>query len=117
MKKNRRHRLSAIVLLMVMVLQLGVRIAHQHHHDRSAHVVCSDCEHNRVHSGHVSSWDGAQDDCVLCQILATPFVAADEVRCIEYACELPLLYFSYIPDIQRCSCFVVDLRGPPSFLI
>lgn len=117
MKKNRRHRLSAIVLLMVMVLQLGVRIAHQHHHELSAQVSCSDCEHNRVHSGHVSSWDGEQDDCLLCQILATPYLQAEDVCNECYIVEQPMLYADCISAVQKCGCLNLSLRGPPSFLL
>lgn len=99
---------------MVMLLQMGVRVVHQHHHDISL-TACSDCQHQKVHSGHFVSWDGSQDDCVICQGLATPFLQADDVRCHVFAIEHQQQLFSYVVDISDRDCFIVNPRGPPCF--
>lgn len=105
------------MLLMVMVLQMGVRVAHTHHHQLTEQVECSDCEHNRVHSGHLLSWDGEQDDCILCQILATPFLPADEVQCADCAYVRPLQFFGYTNDVVTCDLLGSYLRGPPYHIL
>lgn len=65
---------------MVMMLHMGVKTLHVHHHAQGEKVVCSDCEHHRVHNGHLISWDGGSDDCPLCHMLTTPGIPYQHVR-------------------------------------
>lgn len=115
MKYKRRNRLYAITLLMVMLMQMGIRVVHLHFHDNTALTECSDCQHNKVHSNHLISWDDAQDDCIVCQLLATPFLQADDVLCEFFSIDQQQ-FFSYVVDIADCNCPLVNTRGPPSLL-
>lgn len=114
MKYSRRDRFFAITLLMVMFMQMGIRIVHLHHHAESVLTECSDCQHNRVHSGHIVSWDGTQDDCLICQYLATPFLKAEGAKCHVYATEHHQPLCSCVSDISDRSCQCLRPRGPPS---
>lgn len=112
-----RRSVMAIILLMVMMMQMGIKTFHQHHRAESARIVCSDCDHHKVHQGHVASWDGTSDNCTLCQLLTTPFTECPAVRLIVPADVHADKYFSsdYIfVNHLRGTHF---LRGPPCFLL
>ena len=72
-----RRNLYAILLLMVMVLQVGIKTFHVHHDHASVHIECEDCDQHRVHDGHLTDWDGQSDDCMLCQLLSAQYVSTD----------------------------------------
>lgn len=111
-----RRTLSSIVLLMVMVLQMGVRTLHQHHSAGHAEIVCSDCEHHKVHDGHLLSWDGVGDDCPMCQQLTTPFTNSS-VRQAEFLLlSRPIVYVSRAFVVGGGCRGAHHLRGPPCFL-
>lgn len=122
MSKRRNHigqrqRISAIVLLMVMMVQMGFKTLHLHHNDAKAEVTCSDCEHHRMHGGHILAWDGHSDDCPLCLMLHSPYVPAHELRVVQYANSYCVYCTNPIPDVQgEAWCFIVP-RAPPSCLL
>ena len=112
-----RHNLHAIILLMVMVLQVGIKTFHVHHDHVSVHIECEDCDQHRVHDGHLTDWDGQSDDCMLCQLLSTQYVATDTFRpdaIVEPFCR-------QIQDLQLSVCQGqwqnIQQRGPPSYLL
>lgn len=112
-----RHNLSTIILLMVMVLQVGIKTFHVHSDHVPVHIECEDCDQHRVHDGHLTDWDGQSDECVLCQLLSVQYVAAatyspdaiEEQRCLP------------APDVQPMVCQGqwqnAQQRGPPSYLL
>lgn len=122
MNRSTRHKLtyrrtwSAVILLMIMALQMGVRTLHQHHYVEKVKLECSDCDHHRVHAGHLLAWDGATDDCTLCQLLTTPFR-----QCVaKHIVFVPLGHHQTYHDIPlgiaNATLGVHLRRGPPSLL-
>lgn len=112
-----RHNLHAIILLMVMVLQVGIKTFHVHHDHASVHIECEDCEQHRVHDGHLTDWDGQSDDCILCQLLSTQYVAEETFRSdaiVESFCLEPQRQLFSVCLGQWQS---FHLRGPPSYLL
>lgn len=112
-----RHNFYAIFLLMVMVLQVGIKTFHVHHDHASVYIECEDCDQHRVHDGHLTDWDGQSDDCMLCQLLSTQYVAAESFRpdaIVEPFCR-------QFQDVQLSVCLGlwqnVQPRGPPSNLL
>lgn len=117
LRSSNRRRLHAIILLLVMLLQVGIKTFHVHHVHASVSIECEDCEQHRVHAGHLISWDGQSDDCMLCQILANPFELTEELRIsdvIEPLC-------SFDQDKQWPVCLgqwqSIRPRGPPLYLL
>ena len=112
-----RHNLYAILLLMVMVLQVGIKTFHVHHDHASVHIECEDCDQHRVHDGHLTDWDGQSDDCMLCQLLSTQYVSA-QTFCPDAIVEQ---FCHQIQDVQSSVCQGqwqnIQQRGPPSYLL
>lgn len=118
MKRNSiRHNLYAIVLLMVMLLQMGIKTFHVHHVHVSAKIECEDCDQHRVHDGHLIDWDGQQEECMLCQLLSVQYVAAE-----TYIPNTVVDSFCLEPQhMQLAVCLgqwqSFHQRGPPSYLL
>lgn len=117
MKRGSRNRLLSAFLLMLMVMNVGIRCVHIHHYDHHAQTECADCQHHKVHSGHLSAWDGEQSDCFICHVLATPYVKAECTACNFADTECQFACFFYSPDVTENSVPNITLRGPPSFLL
>lgn len=112
-----RRSLYAIILLLVMIVQVGVKTFHLHHEHTSITVECEDCDQHRVHDGHLIDWDGQSDDCLLCQLLSTQYVSSEEFR-------LSAIVGQFCPQSQDRLLAVcleqwqsIRQRGPPSYLL
>ena len=77
MQLRHRQSFSAVVLLLIMVMSLGIRVLHVHHYVLQVSVECSDCQHHVFHSGHLMAADDNDGECVLCQWLTVPFIGED----------------------------------------
>ena len=121
MKKSYRYTrvrtLSAIMLLMVMLLQVGVKCFHCHHYVEAASVICSDCEHHRVHDGHIVSWNGSCDDCVICHLFSSPFCKPQGVQLCAVPVRYQQLCICFIDTILDVSRYNLIPRAPPVFLL
>lgn len=117
MKRNSvRHNFYAILLLMVMVLQVGIKTFHVHHPHVLVKIECEDCDQHKVHDGHLVDWDGQSDDCMLCQLLSTQYVASDSFH--AYAV---IQSHSLQPQVLQLSVCLgewqsIRQRGPPTNL-
>lgn len=105
------------ILLLVMVMQVGVKTFHLHHEHASVKVECEDCDQHRVHDGHLIDWDGQNDDCVLCQLLSCQYVSSEGFRLdavVEQFCH-------HAQDRQLAVCLErwqsIRQRGPPTYLL
>ena len=111
-----RRTWSAVIMLMIIVLQMGIRTLHHHHYVEKAKLECSDCEHHRVHAGHLLTWDEAMDDCTLCQLLTTPFMQ----YVARHITIVPVFHHQTYHDTPHdfaSASLGVHLRcGPPSLL-
>lgn len=111
---NTRRSLFAILLLMVMTLQMGVKSFHVHRHAQAVEFACSDCEHHRVHDGHIVAWDGHSDDCPLCEMLVSPYVPAEELRAPLPVCQTYSHGTASVPRVVAAAWCPTSPRGPPS---
>lgn len=108
---------SAILLLMVMMIQVGVKTFHLHHYAESEHVVCSDCEHHRVHSGHILSWDGSSSDCVVCHLFSSPFTEVKTVLFKAITAERLSYCICSVTDVVSTLQMHIIPRAPPAYLL
>lgn len=112
-RQARKRYFFAILLMMVMMLQMGVKGLHLHEHAEKETIYCSDCDKHKVHSGHLLSWDGCSDDCLLCQLITTPFIEVDAITftpvSVEYGQECHI-YTAFCIDKAWRS---IKPRGPP----
>lgn len=114
---NRRRIFSAIILLMVMIMQVGVKAFHQHHYAVSERMTCSDCDHHRVHSGHITSWDGGSSDCVVCQLFSSPFSEAKTVLFKVIAAERLTYCICSVAEVVSTMQMHIIPRAPPACLL
>lgn len=113
-RHNKRRGLFAIILLMVMTLQMGVKGFHVHRHAHAVKVACSDCEHHRVHGGHIVAWDGNSDNCPLCQVVANPYVEGSAL-CLDFSLNHNADYgTSASPYLLGAEWGARCPRGPPA---
>lgn len=117
LKRTYKQTISAIILLMVMIMQMGVKTFHQHNHAESSSIVCSDCEHHKVHSGHLTNWEGNSDECTLCQLLTTPFSEGSILTLGNTFIVYNTLYFCPDSNLSIGNRSTIRLRGPPAFLL
>lgn len=71
----RKRRWYAWALLAVFVPMLLFSLVHVHEQGTVTETECIDCAHHVNHS-HLAMADFCVDNCVLCQMLSLPFVAA-----------------------------------------
>lgn len=102
---------------MVMILQLGIKSFHQHHYAENVTITCDDCDHHKVHSGHLLSWNGESNDCVVCHILSTPFTECQPFvltfQSPTYHCKHYCADYNIINGCRGTN----HLRGPPASLL
>lgn len=110
---SRRRHILAILLLMVMMLQMGAKTFHRHHHGARVEYTCSDCEHHKVHDGHIMAWDGESDDCPLCQILQSPYTIAEELPQVCVVMTHHSYDIAVVPDVYGATWCHISPRGPP----
>lgn len=113
---NRRRSFLAILLLMVMSVQMGFKTFHLHHHAAAVEFACSDCNHHRVHGGHILAWDGHADDCPLCQMLQSPYTAPDEPTAAYALVVQPTHGTTIVASMSKAAWCPTSPRAPPSFL-
>ncbi|MBQ0048762.1 MAG: hypothetical protein KBT12_00765 [Bacteroidales bacterium] len=121
MKMRRSHSVtrtcSTIMLLVVMILQVGVKSFHLHHHAEANHAVCLDCEHHRVHNSHLLIWDGGSPDCLVCHLFSTSYDKGVDLVLPDMATPAPaycICRFEVIP--KRVQMHIIP-RAPPAFLL
>ena len=112
-KKESKRSFFAIILLMVMMVQVGVKMIHTHHIENTL-VSCSECEHHQVHHGHLLSWDGESRDCLLCQLLTNPYTESAITQLSTPHVELYFSTFFYIASDAHHDRGTISLRGPPT---
>lgn len=117
LRNSNRRWLHVIILLLVMLLQVGIKTFHVHPVHASVSIECEDCEQHRVHDGHLNSWDGQSDDCMLCQLLSNPYEPSEEFR--PDAVIATLCSFDQVRQWPVClgQWQSIRPRGPPSYLL
>ena len=113
-RQTRKQLFFAIMLMMVMMLQMGVKTFHLHHHAEKETISCSDCEQHKVHSGHLLTWDGSSDDCLLCQLISTPFIEVDAIKFTPIDVEHQQASHIYVAFCIDNTWRNIKPRGPPS---
>jgi len=115
MKLRHRQTFSAVVLLLIMMMSLGIRVLHVHHYVLQVSVECADCQHHVFHSGHLMAAEDNDGECVLCQWLTVPYIGEDTAGCdIFFTTRIARFSISLLqgyPGIVQ----QLSLRAPPSF--
>lgn len=94
---------------------LAFSALHVHGDVRLGAEECYQCSHHLHHSGHLSEGGISLHDCVLCQFVSTPYIAAVVLAFV------PLLYVCVQrqslsnPSLCRKAWDIVLLRAPPVF--
>ena len=78
-KETTRRYYSAWVLLAVFLPMLVLSSLHVHPVSLEATHRCEECVHHKHHSDHIGTMTTCSFDCVLCQFLTLPFLAATAV--------------------------------------
>lgn len=111
------RRIAAWSLLVLMVSMLTFSALHVHRDVLSGAEECYQCAHHQHHSGHFSEGGVSLHDCVLCQFVATPYVAAVilmfvPLLSVRYSCQTTIQH-----SPCRMAWGVVPSRAPPVSII
>ena len=111
------RRIAAWSLLVLMVSMLTFSAFHVHGNMQSGVGECYQCAHHQHHSGHFSEGGVSLHDCVLCQFVATPYVAAVilmfvPLLSVRYSCQTTIQH-----SPCRMAWGVVPSRAPPVSII
>ncbi|MBR4621082.1 MAG: hypothetical protein IKO46_08865 [Salinivirgaceae bacterium] len=71
-----KHKISAILLLAVFLTRIAVLSLHTHEPVYHADYECEQCTHHACHSGHLTEWQLADSECLLCQLCQLPYAMA-----------------------------------------
>lgn len=107
-----KRQISAWLLLAVFLPMVALSSVHVHRHTDASVTQCSDC---LAHScpGHLVILDDALGQCVLCQFLSVPYVAAAVIAVIIYPYQHYKLSIVSSTAVLLRTCGVPSLRAPP----
>lgn len=105
---------AAIILLLIMIVQVGVKVTHIDYHSENAIVICDDCIHHHAHNGHIQNLDDGCSECVICQLLSVPFNIAESLQICSSSEFLPISHCVIIANAQRLQQHAIQLRAPPT---
>lgn len=109
---TKRH-IASWVLLAVYLPMLLISSLHTHERAVEGETTCAECVQHQCH-GHLLQLSDEIHQCVLCQFLTLPCVAA-VVRTI--ACHLTprsILHAAFSEAIRPMACGFISLRAPPA---
>lgn len=114
MQLYKRHKINALILLVIMVVQMGAKSFHHHTYTPSATIECDDCQQHRVHSGHFTAATDSHEVCTLCQLLTVPYLAGKECVITSHPNHTFIHHPAYVATLQQRPAGPVCLRGPPT---
>ena len=71
-----KQKILALVLLSVFLTRIAVLAVHTHEPVYHADYECEQCAHHACHSGHLTEWQLADSECLLCQLCQLPYAMA-----------------------------------------
>ena len=108
-----RRQLSAIILLAVFLPMLVLSSVHIHESDEAIKTECADCVHHSCH-GHLTALTTWAHDCVLCQFLTLPMLAAILLAVTLYVHVCKKFRVQPLCGFRTFCCGTIITRGPPS---
>ena len=109
---NRRH-IASWLLLAVFVPMLLLSSIHIHETGETVDTECVDCVHHSCH-GHLTQMASWTHDCVLCQFLTLPMLAAVMLAVTVSAHVCNKRFAQPLCGYRADSCGAIVTRGPPS---
>ncbi len=107
-----KRQISAWLLLAVFLPMLALSSVHVHRHAEASATQCADCLAHSC-SGHLVVLDDPLGQCVLCQFLSLPYVAAATIAVIIYPDQHYKLSIVSSAAVLLRTCGVPSLRAPP----
>jgi len=108
-----RRKISAYVLLAVFLPILVFSAIHVHKTPTTTDTTCTDCVHHNCH-GHLTATASFTHDCVLCQFLSLPMLAAVVLSVAAVANKDIRQYAPGHSRLASAACGIIYLRGPPA---
>jgi len=110
-KETYRQRVARLLLFVFLLMQ-GVAAFHTHDH-HAAEPICHECVQHLPHPGHLVDGPDHLDDCIICQLLAAPYLLPEPTPLAEAVTSIPLhssLDYACAPSHEQ---MVPPLRAPP----
>ena len=104
----------ARLLLLLFLLMQGVAALHTHE-SHWAMPLCDECVQHLPHPGHLDA-PSHLDDCVICQLLAAPYLLPAYSPLAEVSAALPILALYDYACVPSCEQMAPPLRAPPASL-
>ena len=109
----RQRRLFSRLLLIVFVSMLTLSAVHVHRVEQLP--VCLDCAHHVSHGGHLASGVSHPNDCLLCQLVSVPFVAAQTSAILFFVSSCKACVSWLTTYVIESVVLLKQPRGPPCF--
>ncbi|MBR1401720.1 MAG: hypothetical protein IJ604_01970 [Prevotella sp.] len=113
MNTRRKRHIASWILLATIVPMLLLSSLHIHQTGSAAESMCAECVHHHC-AGHLGQQAEVSHDCVLCQILCSHMLPADDAAPIIYnkvATDHPALWQQPVFTFPH---FTIGLRAPPT---
>jgi len=105
----------ARLLLFVFLLMQGVAAFHTHDHHFSE-PICHECVQHLPHPGHLVNGPDHLGDCVICQLLAAPYLLPSPVSLADAVVSFPVLSLYDYVCVPSYNQMAPPLRAPPALL-
>jgi hypothetical protein len=109
---TKRH-IASWLLLAVFVPMLLLSSVHIHETGETIETECADCVHHSCH-GHLTAAATWAHDCVLCQFLTLPMLAAILLAVTLYVHVCKKFRAQPLCGFRTICCGTIITRGPPS---
>lgn len=116
MQKTDKYRIVISRFLLIAFLLLQVVAALHTHKEHTELSHCMECVKHVPHPGHITVGDHQLDDCVICQLLAAPYLQPG-AACVQTPTDASAL--NICPDCHQwgfCAPASIRLRAPPTSL-
>ena len=113
-KQETRRHIASWLLLAVFVPMLLLSSVHIHETGEVIETECADCVHHSCH-GHMTVTPHWSHDCVLCQFLTLPMLAAIMLAVTVYVHVCKKSNAQPLFGYRAESCGAHVTRGPPAF--
>ena len=112
-KLTKKQQIASWLLLAVFVPMLLLSSVHIHETGETIATECVDCEHHSCH-GHMTVTPHWAHDCVLCQFLTLPMLAAIMMAVTIYVHVCKKCSAQSLCDCHTSCCGAIVTRGPPA---
>lgn len=109
---EKARRIISFILLTVFLAAYGTSSLHKHQEHFEEDSVCAECVQHH-HRSHLSTFDGALSECVLCHFLGLPFIVTLALVILPAASLIRSLFTNLDRAVVSAHLRLALSRAPP----